>query len=71
MDFIEVKGLAVFGFGEQRKILWNLLVVVLHFVEFEERNESLSFGILRDFERHVEIDHACQQPTDMALRVAR
>src|ERR1035437_7837268 len=68
-DWIEVVRQPVVGIGQHAQILRDLflhpLVAVLYFVQNKESNETLAFGVLRDFERDVHITH----PT--RLRVSR
>ena len=48
----------------------DLFVSVGDLVEFEIGDDALAFGVLGDFERDVQVDHAAEHPTDVRLRVA-
>ena len=67
---VEVEGKAVFGLGEDGEVLRDFFVSVLDFVEHEEGDDALAFGVLRDVERNVEIDHAGKNPAYAGVAIA-
>ena len=42
----------------EAEILGTFLIPILNLVEHEKRDESLAFGVLRNFERDIHVDHA-------------
>ena len=69
-DLIEVEGQTIFGFSEDGEILRHFLVSVLHLIKNKEGDDALAFGVLGDIERHINVDHAREDPTYATLAIA-
>ena len=69
-NLVEVKRQAIFGFGEDGQVLRDFLVSIRNLVQHEACDDALAFRVLRDVERHVEINHARQHPADTVVGVA-
>src|SRR6202789_59867 len=73
-QLIEVIRQAVMWIGKDAYILphffLHAFVRVVYFVQFEERDDALALGILRDVERSVHVDHPGQHPAYASLAVA-
>src|SRR5215475_9827993 len=57
-------------FGEKTEVLRNFLVSILNFIQHEKSDKSLAFSILRNVERHVDIHHAREHPSNAPLIIA-
>ena len=69
-NLVVVVGHAFFAFGDSGQVLGNFLFSILHFIEHEKGDEALALGVLRNLERDVEIDQACQDPANTSLAIA-
>ena len=69
-DLVVVPRQAVFGLVQQDEVLRLRLAIFLDGVEDEISDDALAFGVLRNVERDVEIDHAQQHPAHMPRRAA-
>ena len=62
--------LTVLVLGENREILRNVLVSVMHFVQGKERHKPLAFGILGDLERHINVNQPAKHPSNPIVLIA-
>ena len=71
---VKIEGQAVVRIGQDAKVLRNVslhaFVGVGNAVELEKSNETLAFGVLRDFDGSIDIDHTGQDPTHAPQIVA-
>ena len=67
---IEIIGQPVMRFGEHGEILRNFFIAVLHLAQYEESYEALPFGVLRDFDGHVNVHHSRQNPAHTSRAIA-
>src|ERR1700740_17542 len=71
---VKIDGQAVVRIGQDAKVLRNVslhgFVGVGNAVELEKSNETLAFGVLRDFDGSIDIDHTGQDPTHAPQIVA-
>ncbi len=69
-NWLKSKGRPSLGSVRTVRYCGTFFSPVLDFVEHEEGDDALAFGVLRDVERNVEIDHAGKNPAYAGVAIA-